>query len=643
MSDNLNTATMLAGLSMRMNSNSNERRINDAVNVSETGEHLDFSYEKHKNRQKTDLIERNIKAGLDENAGMDDLEARFDSSSKVEHYLSEMKDMLQKANEAETKGQADIQMKRLLKSFESMNRSEYIKSEDDKKFLAKQFQSLARGIGDQKIVVKDGKAVLKNRTKEDREADPESIKNLQSIKSGKKGVGGILAEETGNLAGQYLNMQSIVSGMVGNNPLAMGLYGIAANTTKRVLENRREKKAALQNDEISERASELKTKLSDRQKEHDQANQDTIDEARRLAGNDSAENEETTVETRQADILESDQTAGDVVEAKQQERADDMEQDRIESDTNGFRSDLFTKLDTIISIMGGEKESANVGDENDGGFFSGISKFFGRLFQGLIKAIPTIVTTLFATVLPIASLLNGLWEGITEGWNKWVETGDLFEAIKTGANNLLSGMTFGLIDAETFQGWFDSIGGWMGKKVFEAVTWIKEGLGGLWDSITKEFDDFVDSAAEMIPGWDSKAEKFEKNTINKYINDGGFFGEDTIKEDSLNNMSPEERKVLIEKYGKDHHITRAIQARELNIESARKPMMKAEQLENDTVNNKVESSGNSKSTIVAPTTNVVNNNGGDSGQSKQMPMSTGRNPDMTASALAMGSMKYSMA
>lgn len=49
----------------------------------------------------------------------------------------------------------------------------------------------------------------------------------------------------------------------------------------------------------------------------------------------------------------------------------------------------------------------------------------------------------------VALIIWTLWDGLTDAWDKWQETGDWYETLKAGIAGLVDSLTFGLFDKET--------------------------------------------------------------------------------------------------------------------------------------------------------------------------------------------------
>jgi hypothetical protein len=72
-----------------------------------------------------------------------------------------------------------------------------------------------------------------------------------------------------------------------------------------------------------------------------------------------------------------------------------------------------------------------------------------------------------------------LWDGLTDAWDKWQETGDWYEALKAGIAGLIDSLTFGLFDKETAS-----------KVIDGTVNFVKD--------IPKKLGEFISDASTAI-------------------------------------------------------------------------------------------------------------------------------------------------
>ena len=104
---------------------------------------------------------------------------------------------------------------------------------------------------------------------------------------------------------------------------------------------------------------------------------------------------------------------------------------------------------------------ADGGSEGDGGGM--LDGIFGSLKTGLLGGItslfnPMALLKILGKAFAIGALLYSLFEGITAGFKKWQETGDLGEAIITGLGAMIDFLTFGLFGEDSIRKLINSVG-----------------------------------------------------------------------------------------------------------------------------------------------------------------------------------------
>lgn len=83
-----------------------------------------------------------------------------------------------------------------------------------------------------------------------------------------------------------------------------------------------------------------------------------------------------------------------------------------------------------------------------------------------------------------------LWDGLTDAWEKWKETGDWYETLKAGIAGLVDSLTFGLFDKET-----------AAKVIDGTVNFLKDipkKLGEFISDASKAIDDIVSGLVQKI-------------------------------------------------------------------------------------------------------------------------------------------------
>ncbi len=131
------------------------------------------------------------------------------------------------------------------------------------------------------------------------------------------------------------------------------------------------------------------------------------------------------------------------------------------------------------------KKTTGAGGES-GGLLSGIIDFFKNGLLGALGVIfsPANILKSLGKIFLIAAIVASLFEGITVGFKKWQETGDLSEAILTGLGAMLDFLTFGLFGEDQLRGLVKSLGDVIGPiidDISDSFTkmkdWIANNIG----------------------------------------------------------------------------------------------------------------------------------------------------------------------
>ena len=111
---------------------------------------------------------------------------------------------------------------------------------------------------------------------------------------------------------------------------------------------------------------------------------------------------------------------------------------------------------TVIKKDGDMKDSSAGG----GGFLGGIIDSVKNGLLGGITSLfnPMALLKILGKAFAIGALLYSLFEGITAGFKKWQETGDLSEAIITGLGAMIDFLTFGLFGEDSLRKLINSVG-----------------------------------------------------------------------------------------------------------------------------------------------------------------------------------------
>jgi hypothetical protein len=130
------------------------------------------------------------------------------------------------------------------------------------------------------------------------------------------------------------------------------------------------------------------------------------------------------------------------------------------------------------------KKTTGAGGDS-GGLLGGIIDFFKNGLLGALGVIfsPANILKSLGKIFLIAAVITSLFEGITAGFKKWQETGDLSEAILTGLGAMLDFLTFGLFGEDQLR---------------ELVKQVGDVIGPIIDDISDSFTKMKDWIANNI-------------------------------------------------------------------------------------------------------------------------------------------------
>lgn len=334
----------------------------------------------------------NIKKEKDRDSGTDKISSKFEDE-RLTYYVDEMKDYLKNAQAAESKMDVNKQIERLKQTAESLASSAIHTKEKD--FLMQQYAK--------------------------------SIDFLQDEKKVKRGLGGTVKESAKEQVGRYLDVRSMFSGFVDNNPVMMALYGITSDLFKQGMDNRKERKQQIAADAAKQGIMEKDIQVSeDTRKREDKRGQKLDDREAKVAASKEVPVEPTQpvkassgYDTLMPKAVEPTPTAevqtrssfdfGDfqnklvsaisgaskvTAETQQVEKQQDTDTDTARTEQLEFRSELFGRLDKIISLLGGKKGGGQ--GKGKGKISGGIGKFLSGTLDKIFKFLGPIGVTLTA-------------------------------------------------------------------------------------------------------------------------------------------------------------------------------------------------------------------------------------------------------
>jgi len=190
------------------------------------------------------------------------------------------------------------------------------------------------------------------------------------------------------------------------------------------------------------------------------------------------------------------------------------------------QTELLSKIEENTRGAGGEggekkDEKAGIGGLMDkflGGpkkFIAGIidslmgalTSFGGMLMSGLSSAFkflfnPKTLLKVFTKVLAPLAIVGALVNGIMDGFNAFMETGSITEALIAGLGGFLDFLTFGLIDAKVLGEVADWVGGAIDEYLIQPISNFFEKIGS---GIMSMFDGFKNFE---IPSFSVLGKKF---------------------------------------------------------------------------------------------------------------------------------------
>lgn len=136
----------------------------------------------------------------------------------------------------------------------------------------------------------------------------------------------------------------------------------------------------------------------------------------------------------------------------------------------------------------GAKES-KAGAAPAGGLMDGIMGMFGEGFMTSLKTLfnPKTILKALGKVFVIGTIIGALYEGVMDGFNEFMKTGDIGKAIIAGLAGVVDFLTFGLFDKEKIKEVIGDMATWLNEHVVQPVveffTAMKDSFMGLLSKI----------------------------------------------------------------------------------------------------------------------------------------------------------------
>ena len=209
--------------------------------------------------------------------------------------------------------------------------------------------------------------------------------------------------------------------------------------------------------------------------------------------------------------------------------AEAMQGEELAEEGKRTQEEELKYLKIIAENTGGVHK--NAGDKKPepakaegGGFLDTIMSFLGTGLMNAFKALfnPMNILKALGKVFAIGMIVGALFEGVMDGFDEFMKTGDIGKALIAGLAGIIDFLTFGLFDKE---------------KIKEVIGDFSKWIG---DHVVKPFAEFIttmkDSFMALIENIGIPEIKFKIPVIGKEVSIGPFY---PFKSDAKPSASPE--------------------------------------------------------------------------------------------------------
>jgi len=172
---------------------------------------------------------------------------------------------------------------------------------------------------------------------------------------------------------------------------------------------------------------------------------------------------------------------------------------------------------------GGDKKPEPAKAEG-GGILDTIMSFLGDALMQSFKSLfnPMNILKTLGKVFAIGMIIGALFEGVMDGFDEYMKTGDIGKALIAGLAGIIDFLTFGLFDKEKIKEVIGDFSKWIGDHLIKPFT---DFIGGIKDSFMKLIENI--GVPEI---------KFKIPIVNKEVSIGPFY---PFKKDAKQSASPE--------------------------------------------------------------------------------------------------------
>lgn len=170
---------------------------------------------------------------------------------------------------------------------------------------------------------------------------------------------------------------------------------------------------------------------------------------------------ELTGKSPTATAAQATQTEEAQLESARDQQAMTQLLNKIEENTRGGKSKSDKKV-----------EKVKAEGEGGGGLLDSITGFLG---EGLLSALRTMfspgnILKFLVKALAIGAIIGALWEGISDGFKEYQQSGEIGKALIAGLAGIVDFLTFGLFDKEKIKQVIGDMAAWTNDHIIKPVT-----------------------------------------------------------------------------------------------------------------------------------------------------------------------------